>query len=154
MRVKKSRCRTDSVGVFGTSSLCLDPRISIPSLLLERLTEQLTSLEKQPSVEQKSRELQNEIRRKNFSRADTIKEITVSCVPLNFLRSSISSLFLQTSLKSFIPEQQALTLLKLSVLQNQANCEVLEELMQQKDDKFNRAYAAYTECTSDFQSYS
>ena len=82
-----------------------------------------------------------------------IKEITVSCVPLNFLRSSISSLF-PTDHAQIIPEQEALTLLKLNVLQNQANCEVLEELMQQKDDKFNRAYAAYMECTSDFQLYS
>ena len=79
---------------------------------------------------------------------------------LSVVSLSISSVhryrvfFLQTSLKSFIPEQQALTLLKLNVVQNQANCEVLEELMQQKDDKFNRAYAAYTECTSDFQLYS
>lgn len=111
-------------------------------------------LEKQPSVEQKSREFQNEIRRKNFSRADTIKEITVSYAPLNFLRSLIlSSFFLQILMKPFIPEQQALTLLKLNVVQNQANCEVLEELMQQKDDKFNRAYAAYTECTSYCQPY-
>ena len=52
------------------------------------------NLEKQPSVEQKSGELQNEIRRKNFSRADTIKEITVSYVPLNLPCSLISSLFL------------------------------------------------------------
>ena len=110
--------------------------------------EYLISLKEQPSIEQQSRELKSELGQKNFARADMIKEITVSRVFLSFLCSSTSSfIFLQKYMKTFIPEQQALTLLKLNVLQNQTNCEVLEELMQQKDDKFNRAYAAYTECT-------
>ncbi|KAF5364198.1 hypothetical protein D9756_000106 [Leucocoprinus leucothites] len=99
---------------------------------LKRLNQQLIGLKKQPGVEQQSKKLKRELGQKNFARADTIKELT-------------------TLMKTFIPEQQDLTLLKLKLLQNQANCQVLEELMQQKDDKFNQAYAAYTELNSRYK---
>lgn len=42
-----------------------------------RLNQQLISLQKQPSMERRAKDLKRELVQKNFARADRIKELTV-----------------------------------------------------------------------------
>lgn len=54
-------------------------------------------------------------------------------------------MLLQTMMKSFIPEQQELTTLKLNCIQKQENCEVLAKIVEKKDARFRTAMEEYSQ---------
>lgn len=48
-------------------------------------------------------------------------------------------------MRSFVPEQEAFTLMKLKLMQTNANITALEKLVEEKDLKFKEAFDRYAE---------
>ncbi|KXN89001.1 Structural maintenance of chromosomes protein 5 [Leucoagaricus sp. SymC.cos] len=116
-RIRQIKKRKDVIKDIEKKRVSLEGR-------LRRLKGQLKELKNQPNEEQQKKKLRKTLVQKNYERADKIKELTALMKPL-------------------IPAQQEVTQIKLNLLQNQANCNTLEELTAQRDTKFQLAYAEY-----------